>query len=92
VRILQAFLMGGGVPNPGLGNAPEAVENRVNTILGLFAALAVAGCVAGVLWCATSMALCYRRGDIGDQFMRLGMVGGGCVLIGGASSFVAFII
>lgn len=88
-RAAEAALSAG-IPNPGNGEAPAEVSSRVENVLQLVAWLAVAGCVAGVLFCAISMAMAYKRGDMGDQFGRLGMVFGACVLIGSASSLVGF--
>ncbi len=83
---------GSGVPDPGLGEAPPEIGERVNTILGLLAWLGVAACVAGIFITAISMVLAYRRGDLGDQMGRFGLVLAACVLIGGASGLVTWAI
>jgi len=79
-------------PNPGLGNAPPEVQNRVNAILSLIAWLGVAACVAGVLIVGMRMALLHRRGELGEHMGGLGAVLGGCAIIGTASALVGFFI
>lgn len=81
-----------GIPDPGLGEAPPEIADRVNTILSLIAWLGVAACIAGVFFTAIAMVIAYRRGDLSDQMGRFGMVLAACILIGGASGLVTWAI
>lgn len=79
------------VPDPGAGEAPPGVGERVLTILRWVAYLASAACVGGVLWTAGRMAIAHRRGD-DTNVAQLGWVLGACVLIGSASGIVGALI
>lgn len=89
---LAARLAAADVFDPGMGSAPPEIAERVNAILSLVAYLAVAACIAGIFFTAISMVLAYRRGDLGDQMARFGLVLAACVLIGGASGLVVWAI
>jgi hypothetical protein len=79
-------------PDPGNGQAPAALEQKVDAVIGFVAWLAVAACVAGVLIVAIRMALLHRRGELGEHMSGLGSVAGACVLIGAASGIVNYFI
>jgi hypothetical protein len=80
------------VPNPGIGDAPQAVKDKLLTALRLLAYIAIAACVAGVLITAIKMGINIRRGEGSEHMVGLGLVVAACVLVGGASSFVAFFV
>ena len=83
---------GGGVtPNP-TPQLPDALEGKLNTLLGVMMAIVIFACVAGVLIVAALLAVAARRGSLDDHFGRLGAVGAACILVGGASSFVMFLV
>ena len=79
------------VPDPGSGEAPPGVGDKVLTLLRWIAYLASAACVAGVLYTAAKMALAHRRGD-DTNVAQLGWVLGACVLIGSASGIVGALV
>ncbi|AEB48026.1 hypothetical protein [Micromonospora maris] len=80
------------VPNPGGGVAPPGVAGSgVLLILQWIAWLAVAACVAGMLYTAAKMAISHRRGD-DTNVSQLGWVFAACVLIGSASAIVGALI
>lgn len=79
------------VPNPGGGEAPPGVGDKVVTILKWVAYLATAACVGGVLVTAAKMALAHRRGD-DTNLSQLGWVFAACILIGSASTVVGALI
>jgi hypothetical protein len=79
-------------PDPGNGQAPAALVQKMDAVIGLVAWLAVAACVAGVLIVAIRMALLHRRGELGEHMSGLGSVAGACVLIGAASGLVNYFI
>ena len=75
-------------PDPGGGTAPPGVAEKIDTLVGWLAWVAVAACVAGVLFVAIRMAVLHQRGQLGEHMSGLGSVLGACILIGGASALV----
>ncbi len=75
-------------PNPGGGTPPPGVGVKIDTLISWVAWLAVAACVAGILFVAVRMSLLHQRGQLGEHMSGLGSVLGACVLIGGASALV----
>ncbi|WP_433121933.1 hypothetical protein [Micromonospora sp. CA-246542] len=88
---LQALTAAAPVPDPGSGEAPPGVGDKVLTLLKWVANLAIAACVAGVLFTAGKMALAHRRGD-DTNVSALGWVFAACILIGSASAVVSALI
>ncbi|MCE0540397.1 hypothetical protein LWF15_33380 [Kineosporia rhizophila] len=78
------------VPDPGLGQAPPELSERVDTVLALVAYLGVAACVAGFVGVAIAMAVTYRRGEIGEHAMQFFVVLVASSIVGSASSIAAF--
>ncbi len=78
-------------PNPS-PQLPGGLEGKLNTLLGVMMGVVIFACVAGVLIVAALLAVAARRGSLDDHFGRLGAVGAACVLVGGASSFVLFLV
>ena len=78
-------------PNPGSGEAPPGVGEKVLTLLKWLAYFASAACVAGILYSAAKMALAHRRGD-DTNVSQLGWVLGACILIGSASAIVGALL
>lgn len=76
-------------PSPQL---PGGLEGKLNTLLGVFMGIVIFACVAGVLIVAALLAVAARRGTLDDHFGRLGAVAAACVLVGGASTFVMFLV
>ncbi|GAB3866197.1 hypothetical protein ACN26Z_00410 [Verrucosispora sp. WMMD703] len=90
--LTQAGILLEPVPNPGGGVAPPGVAGSgVLLILQWIAWLAVAACVAGMLYTAAKMAISHRRGD-DTNVSQLGWVFGACVLIGSASAIVGALV
>jgi hypothetical protein len=81
----------GAVPDPGSGEMPPDVADRVLTLLRWGAGLAVAACVGGIIYAAGKMALAHRRGD-DTNVAQLGWVLAACILIGSASSLVTALL
>lgn len=79
------------VPDPGTGEAPPGVGEKVLTILKWIAYLATTACVGGILYAGGRMALAHRRGDDAN-LSQLGWVLAGCVVIGSASGIVGALI
>jgi len=79
------------VPNPGSGEAPPGVGDKVLKLLKWVAYLASAACVAGLIVTAARMAIAHRRGD-DTNVSQLGWVLGACVLIGSASGIVGALL
>ena len=88
---LQAAIAAAPVPDPGGGEAPPGVGDKILTILKWIAYLATAACVGGVLYTAAKMALAHRRGD-DTNISQLGWVFAACMLIGSASAVVSALI
>ncbi|MER7399679.1 hypothetical protein ABT381_29685 [Streptomyces sp. NPDC000151] len=84
------YLADGGVPQP-TKNAPDALTNKVDTVLGIVAWAGTAAGVAGVLITGAMMAMSMRRGEGSEHMGRLGMVLGGCVLVATAGPLVNFV-
>ena len=80
-----------GPPDPGSGEAPPGVGEKVLTLLKWVAYLASAACVAGLIVTAARMAIAHRRGD-DTNVSQLGWVLGACVLIGSASGIVGALL
>ncbi|MFI6661399.1 hypothetical protein ACIBL8_38385 [Streptomyces sp. NPDC050523] len=78
------------VPNP-KANAPGALKQKVDTVLGIAAWAGTAAGVAGVLITGAMMAVSLKRGEGSEHISRLGMVLGGCVLVATASPLVKFV-
>ncbi|MEJ7831579.1 MAG: TrbC/VirB2 family protein [Nocardioides sp.] len=76
-------------PSPTL---PGGLESKMNTLLGFAMGIAVFAAVLGVIIVAILMFVSSRRGSLEDHFGRLGAVLAGCVLLGGASSIVLFLV
>ncbi|MFI7074959.1 hypothetical protein [Micromonospora sediminicola] len=88
---LQAAIAAAPAPDPGGGEAPPGVGDKVLTLLKWVAYLATAACVGGVLYTAAKMALSHRRGD-DTNLSQLGWVFAACILIGSASAVVSALI
>jgi hypothetical protein len=86
----HTVLAGGGVPDPDR-NAPDALTDKVDTVLGILAWAGTAAGVAGVLITGAMMAISMRRGEGSEHMGRLGMVLGGCVLVATAGPVVTFV-
>ncbi|MGW3391324.1 hypothetical protein [Streptomyces cinereoruber] len=78
------------VPKPGM-DAPPALTNKVNDVLGIVAWAGTAAGVAGVLITGAMMAISMRRGEGSEHMGRLGMVLGGCILVATAGPLVSFV-
>ncbi|BFO21946.1 hypothetical protein SHKM778_83340 [Streptomyces sp. KM77-8] len=78
------------MPQP-KSNAPAALTNKVNTVLGIVAWAGTAAGVAGVLITGAMMAVSVKRGESSEHMSRLGMVLGGCVLVATAGPLVSFV-
>lgn len=88
---LQAMLAAAPVPDPGSGEPPPGVADKILRILQWIAYLATTACVGGVLYTAAKMALAHRRGD-DTNVSQLGWVFAACLLIGSASAIVSALI
>ncbi|GIJ28279.1 hypothetical protein Vqi01_34410 [Micromonospora qiuiae] len=88
---LQAAVAAAPVPNPGSGEPPPELGEKVLRILRWVAYLAVTACVGGLLFTAAKMALSHRRGD-DTNVSQLGWVFAACLLIGSASAIVSALI
>jgi hypothetical protein len=71
---------------------PPGIAEKVNTILGFILYLVIAACVVGVMIVGAKLALAHRRGELHDHLAGLMAVGAGCVLAGGASGLVNFLM
>jgi hypothetical protein len=78
------------VPQP-IPGAPQGLQDKVNTILGLIMYLVIAACVAGILFCAGKLAIAHRRGESGEAAGQLGGVAAACVLVGSGAAIVKFL-
>lgn len=78
-------------PNP-TPQLPGGLQSKLNTGLGLAMGVAVFAAVLGVIIVAFLLFLAARRGSLEDHMGRLGAVLAGCVLLGGASSLVMFMV
>ncbi|MEU0147670.1 hypothetical protein ABZ119_17180 [Streptomyces sp. NPDC006288] len=84
---------GGGtdeVPNPER-QAPGALADAVDTVLGIAGWAGTAAGVAGVLVTGIMMAVSMKRGEGSEHLSRLGMVLGGCVLVATAGPIITFV-
>ncbi|MEU6116066.1 hypothetical protein ABZ840_16250 [Streptomyces sp. NPDC047117] len=87
---IYRYLADGGVPQP-KSDAPKALTDKVDTVLGIVAWAGTAAGVAGVLITGAMMAMSMRRGEGSEHMGRLGMVLGGCVLVATAGPLVNFV-
>jgi hypothetical protein len=78
-------------PNPGGGEAPPNVGDKVLTLLKWTAYLASSACVGGLIYTAGRMAMSYKSGDT-TNVSQLGWVLMACVIIGTASGIVGALI
>jgi ribose/xylose/arabinose/galactoside ABC-type transport system permease subunit len=78
------------VPNPGR-EAPAALTEKVDLVLGIVAWAGTAAGVAGVLVVGAMMAISVKRGESSEHMSRLGMVLGGCVLVSTAGPLINFV-
>ena len=76
-------------PKPQL---PDGMSEKLSTVLGVFMALVLVACVAGVFICAARLALAFRHGEGAESVGRLGGVAAACVLVGGAAALVNFLV
>ncbi|MFC3690351.1 hypothetical protein [Aquipuribacter hungaricus] len=76
------------MPTPG---APPGAEGFL-TILNWVSWVALAICVAGVVFCGIAMVISSRRGEGGEHVGKLGTVLAGCVVVGAASGFVTALV
>lgn len=79
------------VPDPGSGEAPAGIKDKVELILGWVAWLATAACVGGLILTGAKMAIAHRRGD-DTNVSQLGWVFAACIIIGGASGIVGALL
>lgn len=90
--VLQAYTsLLAQLPDPGRGTAPPGSEG-ISTIISWAAWVAFAVCILGVIIAGGMMALGSRRGEGGEHAGRLGMVLGGCIVIGAASGLVGALV
>ncbi|WP_328760365.1 hypothetical protein [Streptomyces sp. NBC_00271] len=89
-EFLPTIFQAAAVPNPGR-DAPDALTQKVNTVLGIAAWGGTAAGVAGVLITGAMMALSMKRGEASEHMSRLGMVLGGCVLVATAGPLISFV-
>ncbi len=54
--------------------------------------VALAICVAGVIFAGLAMIISSRRGEGGEHMGKLGTVLAGCVIVGAASGFVGALV
>lgn len=78
-------------PNPS-PSLPADLQNKMDTGLSLFMGVVLFACVLGVLIVAALLAVAARRGALEDHMGRLGAVMAACILLGGASSLVMFLV
>lgn len=78
------------VPNP-KPQLPGDISSKLSTALGMFMAIVIVGCVAGVFMAAWKMAVAYRNHELGEAAGKLGAVAAACVLVGSASAIVTFL-
>ncbi|MFJ2257213.1 hypothetical protein ACIOKD_02525 [Streptomyces sp. NPDC087844] len=78
------------IPDP-QRQAPAALTEKVDLVLGIAAWAGTAAGVAGVLVTGAMMAISVKRGESSEHMSRLGMVLGGCVLIATAGPLVQFV-
>lgn len=78
------------VPNP-QRQAPGALTDKINLVLGIAAWGGTAAGVAGVLVTGSMMAISLKRGESSEHMSRLGMVLVGCVLVATAGPLIQFV-
>src|SRR5689334_22874034 len=83
--------LAGPIPNPGRGEAPDGIADKVTTLLKWTAWLAVAACVGGLIFSAGKLAISYKNGASSNA-AQLGWVLMACVIIGSASAIVGALI
>ncbi|GAB4082766.1 hypothetical protein GCU67_20290 [Modestobacter muralis] len=79
------------VIDPGEGTAPPGSEGLV-TIVNWVAWVAVGLCVVGVICAGVGMLFAGRRGEGGEQAVKLGWVMAGSIVIGGAAGLVGALV
>lgn len=89
LSIVPAFAAGT-VPDP-KPNLPAGLQTKLNSLLGIFMAIVIIACVAGVFMAAWKLAIAYRHGEMGEAAGKLGGVAAACVLVGSASTIVTFL-
>lgn len=82
---------GGGIPDPGQGEAPPGSEGFL-TILRWIAWVVFGLAVVGVLVTAGMMMVNNRRGQGGEHAAALGWVFAGCIVAGSASALVGMFV
>ncbi|CCK24554.1 putative membrane protein [Streptomyces davaonensis JCM 4913] len=90
MTLLDLSVLAAGVPQPER-NAPPALADKVDTVLGIAAWAGTAAGVAGVLVTGAMMAISVKRGESSEHMSRLAMVLGGCVLVATAGPLVTFV-
>lgn len=71
-------------------NLPAGLQAKLDSLLGVFMAIVIVACVAGVLICAFKMATAYRHGELGESAGKLAGVAAACVLAASAGTIVTF--
>ncbi len=71
---------------------PPGLQDKTTTILGIFMAIVIVACVAGVFVCAAKLALAFRHGEGSEAVGRLGGVAAACVLVGSAAGIVNYLV
>lgn len=80
----------GVVPNPS-PSLPKGLSGKLDSLLGMFMAVVIVACVAGVFMAAWKLAIAYRNHEMGEAAGKLGGVAAACILVGGASGIVTFL-
>lgn len=88
--LIPSLLHASKVPSP-KSDAPKALTDKVDVVLGIAAWAGTAAGVAGVLITGAMMAISMKRGESSEHMSRLGMVLGGCVLVATAGPLVSFV-
>ncbi|MFD5065017.1 hypothetical protein [Streptomyces sp. NPDC058394] len=84
-------LLAAAIPNP-QRNAPAALTEKIDLVLGIAAWAGTAAGVVGVLVTGIMMSVSIKQGtQASDHVGRLGMVFGGCVLVATAGPLVQFV-
>lgn len=88
LSVAPAWAAGVPKPKPVL---PAGLDTKITSLLGIFMALVIAACVAGIFIVAFQLAMALRHGEAGQAAGKLGAVAGACVLVGSASTIVTFL-
>lgn len=88
---VRFYAIGAQLPTPGPARAPDQLQAKATTALGLGSWIVGVACIVGIMACAVAMAVSHRQGGVGEHGSKIGAVAVACLIGASASAIVGFL-